>query len=207
MKTYKSISGFAETELIIKHSRFIGRAYPLKETECTLSLCNEAKKYLAEIRAKHKDASHNCYAYIIDDGNMRASDDGEPQGTAGIPILSVLKKRNLKKTLVIVTRYYGGVNLGSGGLVSAYTATASAVLNRAGVKIFNQSIIAKIKFGYEREKIVEQIIKKHEIRLLKTEYLEAIIIEVTAPQEKWQEVKNTLAGFKIQVESESVCWL
>jgi len=207
LKTYKSISGFAETELIIKHSRFIGEAYPLKGTEGPRSLCKEAKKYLAETMVKYKDATHYCYAYIIDDGNMRASDDGEPQGTAGAPILSVLKKRNLHKTLVIVTRYYGGVNLGRGGLVSAYTAAASAVLDIAGVKIFDQSIIAKIKFGYELEKIVEQIIKKYEICILGAEYHEAITFEVTAPQEKWQEVKNTLAGFKIQVESERSCWL
>ena len=200
MKTYNSVSGFTETELIIKRSRFIGRAYHVQDIE-------NVKKYLEEIRAEHKDASHNCYAYIIDEGNMRASDDGEPQGTAGAPILSVLKKRNLQKTLVIVTRYYGGVNLGGGGLVSAYTATASEVLDRAGVKIFSQCIIAKIRFGYEYEKIVRQIIKKHEINLLGTEYLETILFEVTATQEKWQEVKNTLAGFKIQVESEGVYWL
>jgi uncharacterized YigZ family protein len=200
LKTYNSVSGYAETELIVKHSRFIGRAYPVQNAE-------NAGNHLAEIRAKYKDASHNCFAYFIDEGNMRASDDGEPQGTAGVPILSVLKKRGLQKTLVTVTRYYGGILLGSGGLVSAYSATASEVLDKAGVKVFTESVIAKIRFSYEHEKTVGQIIKKHEISLLRTEYLEVISFEITVEQSKWQEVKNTLARLKIQVESESVCWL
>jgi uncharacterized YigZ family protein len=200
LKTYSSIAEFAETEIIIKKSKFLGYAYPVQNAD-------NAEKHLAEIKAKHKDASHNCYAYIINDGNMRASDDGEPQGTAGVPILSVIKKRGIQKTLIIVTRYYGGIQLGGGGLVSAYSATASEVLEKAGVKVFQESVIAKIHFPYEHEKIVEQIIKKYDISLLRTEYLEIISFEITVEQSKWQEVKNTLARFKIQVESESVCWL
>jgi uncharacterized YigZ family protein len=199
MKTYSSIARFAETEIVIKKSRFLGYAYPVQNV-------GNAEKHLVEIRAKNKDASHNCYAYIIEDGNMRVSDDGEPQGLAGTPILSVLKKRSLQKTLVIVTRYFGGVKLGGGGLVSAYSGTASEVLDKAGVKVYQESVIAKIRFSYEHEKIVEQIIKKHEISLLGKEYLEVISFEVTVPQEKWQEVKNTLNRFAVQVENEEVRW-
>jgi uncharacterized YigZ family protein len=199
LKTFSSIAGFAETEIIIKKSRFIGRTYPVQNAK-------NVEKYLEEIRAKHKDASHNCYAYIIDNGNMRASDDGEPQGTAGVPILSVLKKRNLQKTLVIVTRYYGGIQLGSGGLISAYSATASEVLDKAGVRVFAETVIAKIRFSYEHEKTVEHIIKNCCTEILSKEYLETILFEFAVLSEKWHEMKNTLNRFAVRVENEAVCW-
>jgi putative IMPACT (imprinted ancient) family translation regulator len=113
----------------------------------------------------------------------------------------------LHKTLVIVTRYYGGIQLGGGGLVSAYSATASEVLDKAGVKVFIESIVAKINLAYEQDNTVKQLVKKYEINILGTEYLEVITFKITVEQSKWQEVKNTLARLKIHVENESVCWL
>jgi len=197
MTSYKSIVKSAETELIIKYSRFIGTACPIEDSEM-------AERLLEEIRTRYKDASHNCYAYIVDDGHMRFSDDGEPQGLAGTPILSVLKKRGLEKVLVVVTRYFGGVKLGGGGLVSAYSAAASAVLEKAGVKIYTKNVIAKLKFEYEKTKNVDLIIKQNGARLLEAKYLEEVNSLIAIEQEKWQDMKKTIMGFNIGIEDESI---
>ena len=84
----------------------------------------EAREFYQEIAKKHYDATHNCYAYVVDD-KMKFSDDGEPQGTAGMPILQVIQKQNLNRVCVVVTRYFGGIKLGAGGLVRAYSSTAA----------------------------------------------------------------------------------
>jgi len=200
MTSYKSIVEFAETELVIKHSRFIGAAHPVEGIDA-------AEKLLAETRIRHKDASHNCFAYIIDEGHMRFSDDGEPQGLAGVPILSVLKKRDLVKALVVVTRYFGGIKLGGGGLVSAYSAAAAAALEKAGVKVYTQNVIAKLSFNYEKAKIIDQIIKQGDASLLSSEYLEAVHYVVAVKYELWQNVKNTILGFNLRIEEETTEFL
>ena len=114
--SYKTIRARAEASFIEKKSEFIGYISPATTEE-------EAVGFINEIRAMHRKATHNCYAYIADEkGNfMRFSDDGEPQGTAGMPMLEVIKANNLKQTAVVVTRYFGGIKLGAGGLVRAYS--------------------------------------------------------------------------------------
>ena len=124
LSPYKTISARSETETIINKSRFIGRAYPV-QTE------DEALSILAAIRKQHYDATHNCYAYVIKDGAARFSDDGEPSGTAGMPMMEVLKAKNLVNTLVIVTRYFGGILLGAGGLVRAYSGSCADAVKEA----------------------------------------------------------------------------
>ncbi|MDE7084622.1 MAG: YigZ family protein, partial [Clostridia bacterium] len=113
---YKSVAGETVTEKIIEKSRFI---------TVSRHICgdDEAKAFVAEISKKHADATHNCYAYVCDKlGNiLRFSDDGEPQGTAGMPMLEVLRANGLCETAVVVTRYFGGIKLGAGGLVRAYS--------------------------------------------------------------------------------------
>ena len=125
---YKTLKQAAQDEFIVNKSRFIGYASPCQTEE-------EALAFLRLIREKHKDATHNCYAYVIGEnaGIMRYSDDGEPGGTAGLPMMEVLKSRGVVNCCVVVTRYFGGVLLGAGGLVRAYTKGCAIALNAAQV--------------------------------------------------------------------------
>ncbi len=116
MANYKSIHKYGRDEIIINKSRFIGTAAPVESEE-------QAVEFIEKIKKEFKDASHNCYAYVIGEnkGIQRYSDDGEPSGTAGMPILNVINQENIVNAAVVVTRYFGGVLLGAGGLVRAYT--------------------------------------------------------------------------------------
>lgn len=127
MDEYTTIRSYAEDEFVERRSRFIGAVKPVTTEE-------EALAFINEKRGKHWDASHNVYAYILRDGQLkRYSDDGEPQGTAGIPVLDVLQKEGLTDLVVVVTRYFGGILLGAGGLTRAYSKGAKDVLEAAGV--------------------------------------------------------------------------
>jgi len=141
MSSYKTLHKFGSDEYIVEKSTFIGYAKPI-DTE------QEAIDFVNEIKKKHKDATHNVWAYTVGE-NMniqRYSDDGEPQGTAGIPTLEVIKKEDLRDVVVVVTRYFGGIKLGAGGLVRAYTKGAKIGIE-AGI------VIEKVKYTEVRIKI------------------------------------------------------
>lgn len=141
MSGYKTLHKYGVDECIIEKSTFIGYAKPIKSED-------EAVEFVNEIKKKHKDATHNVWAYTVGE-NMniqRYSDDGEPQGTAGIPTLEVIKKENLRDIVVVVTRYFGGIKLGAGGLVRAYTKGAKIGIE-AGI------IIEKVKYTDVKIKI------------------------------------------------------
>lgn len=125
MEEYLVPSGFGEAEFVEKKSRFIGRVW-LVETE------EEALARIQEMKKQHYDATHNCWAYIIKDGPTRFSDDGEPGGTAGMPMVQVLQREGLSNIVCVVTRYFGGILLGAGGLVRAYTKGAKIAVDAAG---------------------------------------------------------------------------
>ena len=125
MEEYLVPTGYGEDEFVEKKSRFIGRVW-LVETE------EEALQRIQEMKKQHYDASHNCWAYIIRDGAMRFSDDGEPGGTAGNPMMQVLQREELFNVVCVVTRYFGGTLLGAGGLVRAYTKGAKIAIDAAG---------------------------------------------------------------------------
>ena len=125
MDEYLVPTAFGEDEFVEKKSRFIGRAWPV-ETE------QEALDRIAEMKKQHYDATHNCWAYVIRDGAVRFSDDGEPGGTAGMPMVQVLQKEQLYNVVCVVTRYFGGTLLGAGGLVRAYTKGAKIAIDAAG---------------------------------------------------------------------------
>ena len=127
MEAYRTVRAPGEQELVIQKSRFIGRCFPVAEEEA-------ARNILADLRKQHWDASHNCFAYRLGPlGDCaRYSDDGEPGGTAGLPIMEVLKARQLTDVLVVVTRYFGGILLGAGGLVRAYSKAAAQAAQAAG---------------------------------------------------------------------------
>lgn len=125
---YKTIESRVEARFEEKKSEFIGYLAPVSSEE-------EACAFIEEIRAMHRKARHNCYAYILNDGGARHSDDGEPQGTAGVPIYEVLQKEGLSGVCCVVTRYFGGVLLGAGGLVRAYTKAAADAVSSAKIKV------------------------------------------------------------------------
>ena len=138
---YKTLESNGEDEYIIKKSRFIGMAVPVTSED-------EAKEFITKIKSKYHDARHNTYAYILKDGTQRYSDDREPSGTAGVPILEVLKKQGLVDACVVVTRYFGGILLGAGGLVRAYSHTASIALEIAGVKTMFLHSLIECRYNY-----------------------------------------------------------
>ena len=125
MDEYLVPTDFGEDEFIEKKSRFIGRLWPVETEEAALEKIQEMKK-------KHYDATHNCWAYILKDGAVRFSDDGEPGGTAGMPMLLTLQREGLYNCVCVVTRYFGGILLGAGGLVRAYTKGAKIAVDAAG---------------------------------------------------------------------------
>ena len=131
---YKTLKTAASDEFIVNKSRFIGYASPCETEE-------EALAFLKSIREKHKDATHNCYAYVIGQnaGIMRYNDDGEPGGTAGMPMMEVIKARGVVNCCVVVTRYFGGILLGAGGLVRAYSHGCAIALNAAQVVKMEES--------------------------------------------------------------------
>ena len=125
MDEYLVPTGFGEDEFIEKKSRFIGRVWLVESEE-------EAQEKIQQMKKQHYDATHNCWAYSIKDGPSRFSDDGEPGGTAGNPMMQVLQKEQLFNVVCVVTRYFGGTLLGAGGLVRAYTKGAKIAVNAAG---------------------------------------------------------------------------
>ena len=139
---YKTIKEASSDEFIVKKSRFIGYVKPVKTQE-------EALEFISEIKSKHWDATHNVYAYTLRDGGVRRfSDDGEPQGTAGIPSLDVLLKEEVVDCCVVVTRYFGGIMLGAGGLVRAYSHGAKIALDAGGIITMSLCKIVKVKTDY-----------------------------------------------------------
>ncbi|XID93102.1 YigZ family protein [Paenibacillaceae bacterium WGS1546] len=142
---YATVRQFGSGEIVIKKSRFIGYAKPA-ETEA------EAVAFIEEIKKKHWDATHNCSAYLIGERDQfqKALDDGEPSGTAGKPILEVIKNRGLKNVVVVVTRYFGGIMLGAGGLVRAYTDGAVVGIDAADpiVKVLHREVIVDVDYTW-----------------------------------------------------------
>ncbi len=141
MSEYFIPAGAGEAEFVEKRSSFLGHVR-MVETE------DEAKAFVTEMKKKFYDARHNCWCYIIKDGAVRYSDDGEPQGTAGIPMLEVLKREGVTNVVCVVTRYFGGVLLGTGGLLRAYTKSAKDALDAAGICVVRRWVKAEIACSY-----------------------------------------------------------
>lgn len=154
---YKTIKKRASDEFVEKKSRFIGYIAPVSTEE-------EAVEFINEIRAKHRDATHNVYAYSLRAGQIkRASDDGEPQGTGGVPILNVLNGNGLVDVCCVVTRYFGGTLLGVGGLVRAYTEGAKIAVSAGGIKTVAESADIMVACDYNLYGKIEHFINEHRI--------------------------------------------
>ena len=168
-KTIRTVYGRCESEKIIEKSRFLTYSTHVESEE-------EARAFIAEIRSKHSLATHVCYAFVADKtGNLqRFSDDGEPQGTAGIPILEVLKNKKLFETAVAVVRYFGGIKLGAGGLVRAYSSSAAESLDGADVRVLETCQDFSIIVDYTGIDSVQKYISTHPCSLLSTDYGEKV---------------------------------
>jgi len=167
------------SEIVEKKSRFIANIYKVESRE-------EAELKIKEVKKKYFDARHNCSSYrVIEDGKIieKANDDGEPSGTAGAPMLNILQKNNLCNILVIVTRYFGGILLGTGGLVRAYSdATIKAIEEAEKVK-YEEGIEYQVKVDYSELENLKYYCKKNDINIIKTEYLNEIICNLEVQNE------------------------
>ncbi len=170
---YLTMAGRGEHEIVIEKSRFISHIARV-ETE------DAAQAFIQEIKKKHKDATHNCSAYMIGEQNQiqKALDDGEPSGTAGVPILEVLKKKELKDTAVVVTRYFGGIKLGAGGLIRAYSKATSEGINATGVVIRKLMRVISTTVDYTWLGKLENELRSSIYQIKEIQYLDQVNILV-----------------------------
>lgn len=177
---YYTVKGQGDHEIVIQKSRFISHI-ARATTEA------EAQSFILEIKKKHWDATHNCSAYIIGEHNQiqKANDDGEPSGTAGVPILEVIKKKDLKDTVVVITRYFGGIKLGAGGLIRAYGKATSEGINATGMVERKLVQIMHTNVEYTLLGKLENELRTSSLFLLKDiHYLEAVTFEVYVEEDK-----------------------
>lgn len=170
---YKTILKDAKAEIEIKKSIFIGHAFFVKSEE-------EALEILGKVKEEHRSATHNCHAYIIgEDGlTQRYSDDGEPSGTAGIPMLEVLKKEDMRNVLVIVTRYFGGTKLGAGGLVRAYTEGVVKALDEAKRCIRKNFTRTKVIYDYTFHGVIVNLLANEDYKIIEENYTDKVEVTI-----------------------------
>lgn len=167
----------AESEFVEKRSRFIGYIKPV-ETEA------EARAFVEEIKKRHYDARHNCWCYLLREGGVvRYSDDGEPQGTAGQPMLGVFEKEGITDLVCVVTRYFGGILLGTGGLLRAYTKGAKDALDAAGVSVVRRWVRRLVPCTYSLYERLKQETERFGAVIEDTEYGADIVLTVLVPEE------------------------
>ena len=167
----------AESEFVEKRSRFIGYIKPV-ETEA------EARAFVEEIKKRHYDARHNCWCYLLREGGVvRYSDDGEPQGTAGQPMLGVFEKEGITDLVCVVTRYFGGILLGTGGLLRAYTKGAKDALDAAGVSVVRRWVRQLVPCTYSLYERLKQETERFGAVIEDTEYGADIVLTVLVPEE------------------------
>ncbi len=187
LESYLTISSTSTAEIVERKSKFIAKVIPVENEE-------QAFEELEKVKKENRDARHNVFSYRIANGAERASDDGEPSGTAGVPILDILRGSKLQNVLVVVTRYFGGILLGTGGLVKAYTDSAKEALKRAEVveKVLQKQYEIEVPYSYN-DKII-YFCKNNEYKIVDTKYEEnaklyvAVKNEVSASFE--QEIKD-----------------
>lgn len=186
MQSYVTVRQKATAELIEKRSRFIAQVFPIKDEQEALSLIANAKK-------EYWDARHNVYAYILREGGIcRYTDDGEPSGTAGVPVLDVLKKRGVTDCLVIVTRYFGGVLLGTGGLVRAYSGATSLGLDAAGVVVAHPCTLFSIQCPYPDYEQLLRLCDEQNATVDSTDFLDSVTLNLLIKTDAFHSFKLTL---------------
>ncbi len=186
MKEFNTIEKQETSELVEKKSKFIANIFYVSTIE-------EAEDVLEQIRKKYHDARHNCYAYRVLNGENvidRSSDDGEPSGTAGAPMLNILKKENLCNILVVVTRYFGGILLGTGGLVRAYSQSTQEVIEKSNIILKKEGYVAIIEVEYKELEKLKYFCKKREINIIDVDYLENVSVKIEFKKEEKEIFEN-----------------
>lgn len=184
---YKTVLKTSETEFVERKSTFIGACKRVFSEE-------EARNFIDEIKSKYRDARHHVYAYTVGE-NMniqRYSDDGEPQGTGGIPMLEVIKKNDLRNVCVVVTRYFGGILLGAGGLTRAYVRGASDAIKEAGIVERVSGHEVRVQMDYDLLGKVQYYLKEQQIETEEIEYTSEVSIKVYLEEETISKVKTDI---------------
>ena len=177
MSAYTVPAGAGEAEYVEKRSRFLGHVRPVESEE-------EARAFIAEMKKTYYDARHNCWCYLLKDGPERYSDDGEPQGTAGIPMLEVFRREGVTNLVCVVTRYFGGVLLGAGGLFRAYTKSAKDALDAAGLAAVRRWVVLEFACSYAAIERMKQEIAAFGGALDAMDYGAAVSVRALLPEEK-----------------------
>ena len=177
MQEYFIPAGAGEASFTEKRSEFLGHVR-MVETE------DEAKSFIADMKKKYYDARHNCWCYIIRGGAVRYSDDGEPQGTAGIPMLEVFKREGIENVVCVVTRYFGGILLGAGGLLRAYTKSAKDALDAAGVSVVRRWVETELACTYSAFEKLKGEVASYDGVISDIEYGADVMIRTLIPEEK-----------------------
>ncbi|MDD2377661.1 MAG: YigZ family protein [Bacilli bacterium] len=178
----KTIDKHTINEIIINKSRFICLLYRINNE-------TDVDEILSKVKKEYKDATHYCYAYIISN-IKRFNDDGEPSGTAGMPILNVLENNDLDYILCIVVRYFGGIKLGAGGLVRAYTKAVTTTLNNTNIVTLHKGHKIIIEFNYDKTKLIDNLLK--DIKIVDKEFLETIFYTILISDENYHSLENIL---------------
>ncbi len=185
MGEYYIPAGPGEAEFTEKRSRFLGHVRPIESEE-------QARDFIAAMKKEYYDARHNCWCYILREGPERYSDDGEPQGTAGIPMLEVFRKEGMCNLVCVVTRYFGGVLLGAGGLLRAYTKSAKDALDAAGVSVVRPWVEADIPCSYAMaEKLKAELLAQGGL-VRDMEYAAGVTIKALVPREDFQKLSERI---------------
>ena len=198
MKLYSTVIGYGEAEQYIEKSRFIAYVKPVETKE-------EADAFIAEIKKEFSDARHNCYAYVLRDNNIaRFSDDGEPGGTAGMPMMEVLKQEELVDVAVVVTRYFGGILLGAGGLVRAYSKGAKIGVDAGKISVMTYCGKVQITASYDLYGKVRYLLEQAGFTDLEAEFSQDVSVSLYVPEpeievlsQKVTEETNGKASFSV----------
>lgn len=176
---YYTVTGYGTTDIYIKKSQFIAYVERVETEE-------EAIAFIDKIKKKHHDATHNCSAYTVGPKHriQKANDDGEPSGTAGIPILEVLLKRNLEDTVVVITRYFGGIKLGSGGLIRAYGQSTTRGIDATGVVYREKNDIIGVTIDYTWLGKVENEVRQSTYTIKDIDYTDDVTMYIYVPLDK-----------------------
>lgn len=188
---YLSISKDVVNEIIIEKSRFITTLKKVNNED-------EAKEFLSSVRSKYSDATHNCYAYIADNSGfyIKFSDDGEPQGTAGLPMLETLKAKNLNCVAAVVTRYFGGIKLGTGGLARAYSDSVKKAIEVSGISSHILSNTIKLFVSYSLYSSILKLIESENLVKNSDEFLsDGVEVTITLPIDKTEPIRRKILDF------------
>lgn len=190
---HKTILEEATYEIEIERSKFLSFVFHIKDIE-------EIKNILQNVQKAHHKANHHCYAYVINENNYKCSDDGEPSQSAGAPILDVIKGNNLQNVLIIVVRYFGGIKLGVGGLIKAYTSAAQGVIGKSQIYEVNSYPHYSFKVPYNLVDIVDYFIKSNKITVINKSYEVEVSYTIYVEDKSLiDKLNNTLQG-KVNIE-------